>query len=106
MNSTKRVRAADAAFIAIAAALALVAAPIAMAQTMGEYGGVTGNAASPGVVAPRLNPSLPLPATHDTGPTQSVEIRNDDSDPPPGDQQTNEKNEKSGKPSDDWTQVK
>jgi hypothetical protein len=107
MNRTKRVRAVDAGFVAIAsAALVLAVAPIATAQTMGEYGGVTGNAASSGVVAPKLDPSLPSPATREAGPSQSVEIRNDDSNPQSGDQQTNQKDEKSGKPSDDWTQVK
>ncbi len=108
MTSAKVASAVAARFTALAiAAIALTSAPMAFAQTMGEYGGVTANAAtSSGIAAPKLDSSLQSAPSRETGPTQSVQIRDDDSAPPSTDQQTNDNGTHSGRPSDDWTQVK
>jgi hypothetical protein len=89
------------------AAVALLIAPIAFAQTMGEYGGVTANAAtSSGIAAPKLDSSLESAKSRDTGAPQSVEVRQDDSEQPAADPQTDVNDTPTSQSSDEWTRVK
>jgi hypothetical protein len=88
-------------------AIALTLASTSFAQTMGEYGGMTANAdTSSGIAAPKMDSSIQSAPARETGPSQSVEVRDDDSDPPLADQQIKGDDAHSIHPSDDWTQVK
>lgn len=99
------------AFVMIAVAFA----SSAKAQAMGEYGAAVGNAAvTTGAAAPAIAPDVGFKVSTqgsgNSGPTQTVEIREDDSEeaaPPRAHRYgKHAADSDDGGPDSDWTQVK
>ncbi|HZO82761.1 MAG TPA: hypothetical protein VFB33_13785 [Candidatus Binataceae bacterium] len=95
------------------AIMAFAFVPKAAAQAMGEYGGAVGNAAVSTGAAPSIAPDVGFKVSTESagssGPTQTVEVREDDSDEaarPRRRRHARHTDSDDAGPDGDWVQVK